>query len=243
MNVIFVTARYDGDGFDNFLAPSLSHIKAKCVNVSDKEGSSNRKTISQKYNAGIQIVKDQNMLNDSMIVFCKSSVNILDPIAIDKMRYIFTEKPNVGVIGVAGVRQINGNKEFYDMSNKPVNGLVYGDTSGDGKGNHIQFSKNGFYDDVIGVDDSMFVIRGDILTGESIKFENVSDSGYGLDISLSILESGYDAVVADILVLSRDQTNYGFELVNNIVSKYRNSYPLNSGMFTNNRTSVVDIEI
>lgn len=245
MNIVFITARYDGDEFESYLAPSINKINAKCVNVSDNENSTNVSSIANKYSAGVRIVDNQGLLQqNSIIIFVKGNVKIIDSVAIDKLTHIFTEKPNVGVVGISGIREINKDKDFYDLSNKPVNGIVYkGDTS-ESIGNHVKFSKQGYYDDVVGIDDCFFAVRGKLLFPDRITFESDSNSGMGTEVALKALDAGYDVASADILVYSNEHTNCSADVINSITERFCDkSFPITSKKFKKAKGSVVDIEL
>jgi len=227
MNIIFVTPRYEDDGFDTFLGPSLQMMPAKCINIADKPDTDEVKKISFKYNIGVELAKKQNLIDkDSIIVFCKSNVHIMDTLFKDKLSIIFKEMPNVGVVGVVGTKQLHKGASLYSIENQPVNGIIYARDVKNDKGEHIQYSKNGFYNEIVAIDDSIIAIRACLFIEDGIKFESNTDEGYGIEIAIKSILNGYDTVVADILVVSHQEHNHNYKTINKIVDGLGVSFPI-----------------
>jgi len=244
MEIIFITPRYDGDNFDSYLGASIQKIKTKCVNVADSKDSTHIKTISNKYNIGIDIIKQQNILTDStIVVFAKPNVHIIDPIFADKISMIFSDTHNVGVVGVAGVKELHTGRNLYSNDNTPLNGIIYTTDKENNKGEHVQYSKTGFYTDAVAVDDSIIAVRGSLLLNDDFSFEYDSSIGFGIELSIKAIKYGYDVAVADILVVSENKSNIDYEIIDNIVSLSESTYPVNVKTLGKNINSVIDIEL
>jgi len=244
MDNVFITPRMDNDDFDSYLGASLQSIKTKCVNISDSNDSTNIKSISQKYNVGVSIIKDKHLLTDSTIViFSKPNVYIADPLFIDKITMIFNDKPNIGVVGVVGVKELHSGRDLYSNDNTPLNGIVYTIDEDSNKGEHIQYSVNGFYDDVVAVDDSIFAVRGSLLLNDDFSFDYDSDIGYGIELSIKAINYGYDVAVADILVVSQTNTNISYDVIDDIIQLTNSKYPVNIKTLLKNINSIIDIEL
>jgi len=244
MESIVITARSKDDSFDRYLGASLNNINTKCINVADKPDTDKVKSIATKYNIGVSIAKNNDLLHkDTIVVFAKPCTHIIDNLAMDKISMIFDEKPNVGVIGVMGAKTLHSGKSLYEASNSPVNGIVYTMNEDDDKGEHVQYSKNGFYDNVVAVDDSVFAVRGSLLLDNDMTLESESDSGYGIEMSIKSNLNGYSVVVADILVLTEDRTTPSSDIIGGIVSNMNLHYPITSVSLGKNINSVVDIDI
>ena len=246
MENIFITARFDDDLFDSYLAKSLTKLKTRCVNVSDKEGCDEIKSISNKYNICVAILKEQNILkNDLIVLLTKSDTIIIDPIATEKIEHIFTEMPNVGVVGVMGVKELNSDAQLYHFNNKPVNGIIYSIDGEADNGEHVQYSQNGFYDDVVAIDDSIIAVRGELFVNNTISFDNDVNSGFGIEASIKAIKKGYGVVVADILVVSNDRNTPTFGDVDKIISNIDADaeYPISKEQFKINTDFIVDIDL
>ena len=244
MQNIFITARHEGDRFESYLGPSLNTIKTKCINVADMKDTSEEKTISIKYNLGVEIAKDKNIIDDNtIVVFAKSDVHIVDPLFSDKISMIFEDNPSVGIVGVLGVKEINSGRSIYDKDNHPVNGIIYTIDEAQDKGEHIQYSKNGYYDGIVGVDDSLFAIRGSILLDGKVSFDYSTNKGFGIEASIKTILAGYDSVVADILIVSKDDTHHNYKLVDDIVNGIGITFPVTVESLGKKFNSIVDIDI
>ena len=245
MNIVIITPRYDNDDFNTFLGPSLNKIPVKCINVADKTGSTSPKSISNKYNAGINIARDKGVINDdTILVFANNNVHILDSLFNEKLSMIFTDRPDVAVVGVVGTRQLNSGRSLYDKDNRPVNGIIYTSDIVNNKGEHIQYSKNGFYDNIVAIDDSIFAMRGSILLNNTNQlFDMDLNQGYGIEIALKSILDGHNIVVADILVVSKNKTDMEFKIIDNIATHVGLSYPINVQSLGKKINSIVDINI
>lgn len=244
MNFLFITPRTANDDFDNYLKTSLMNLKVKCAHIHDTDESKQINDISNKYNMSLSSVKKENIFKNTILVFCKPDIKILDEIIKEKLNYVFDCNPQVGLVGVLGIKEIHKNSRMYDVINNPKNGIIY-DTENSNKGEHVQYTKNGFFDNIIGVDDSFFAIRGDILEGNDIKFMSNLESGFGIDIALKINMLGFDAVVADLLILSKSDTDVPFEIIETIVNENNiTEYPISiNSLNIPYRSEIVDVEI
>lgn len=244
MDNIVITARHEGDGFETYLGPSLTKFNTKCINVADTTDSSKLKTISHKYREGIDLATRKSLLtNDTMVILAKSNVHIIDPLYVEKVSMIFESKPNVGVIGVLGVKEVHSGRSMYEKDNLPHNGIIYTVDIEADKGEQLQYSKSGFYDNIVGVDDSIIAIRGSLLIDGSITIESDTDEGFGIEISIKNILAGFDTVVADIMVVSETNTNHDHTVVDSIISLLNLSYPIKSSTLGEKVNSVVDIDI
>ena len=240
---IFITARFSDDGFDSFLGPSLQKIQTKCVNVSDSETSDGIKTISTKYNIGINIAKEQQLVsNETIVVFSKSDVHVLDPLVMDKLELIFNELPNMMVVGVVGVNELHRGRNLYNIDNKPVNSIIYKKVDSDTEGEHIKYSDQGFYTNVVGVDDSIIAVRGSFINS-GFMFTCDTNTGFGIDVAINATKQGYDVGVADILVVSKNTSDVDYNDIESVLDAIDVSLPVNIKNISNKGNSLVDVEI
>jgi len=240
VNTIVITARTDGDNFDTFLGASLQKVQTKCVNISDTDD--DIKPISSKYNVGLNIIKDNGLINDdTIIIFAKSDVYIIDDLFVDKLDLLFSTKPNLGLVGVVGVKTINENFNLLNDDNHPVNGIIYTDNDDPSKGVHTQFSDKGLYDDIIALTDEFLAVRGSIILNNEFSFTERLNTAFGVDISLSILKLGYNIASADILVVSDSDSDLEFDEFSSLLNEYK--YPVSSKDIISDISSVVNIEL
>ncbi len=245
MKTVFITPRHKDDGFDSFLGPSLTKIRTRCINVADKPDTDKVKPISHKYNVGVGIAKDKGLLdNDTIIIFAKSNIHIVDSLFIEKVSMIFEDSPNTAVVGVLGTKTLHSGRSLYNIDNRPVNGIIYSNADNIDKGEHIQYSKNGFYDDIVAIDDSIIAVRGSLLIdNDDLSFESECDEGYGIEIALKAIMNGYNAVVADILVVSKEKSELNFTIIDGVVKALGLKFPITAKSLGKTISSVVDIEL
>ena len=244
METLFITPRYDNDEFESYLGASINNIKTKCVNVADSKDSSELKSISMKYNIGIDIIKDKHLLNEStIVVLAKPNIHIIDPLFVDKISMIFTDTPNVGVVGVVGVKELHSGRDLYSIDNSPLNSIIYTIDKENDKGEHVQYSKSGFYDNVVAIDDSIIAIRGSMLLNNDFSFECDSSIGFGIEIAIKAIKYGYDVTVADILVVSSTHTNVSHDIVDDMVQLTNAKYPINIKTLGKHINSIIDIDL
>ena len=229
MNNVFITYRYDGDEFDNRLAPSLRDLKTKCVSVNSKTES---KYISDKIAVGIETARSNNLIDhNTVVVLCNPNIYVLDQLCVEKLEYIFTTQHNVGVVGIAGVKKLNSQKNMYDPDNNPVNGVFVGTQ-------HKKFSDVGYYTNVVGVDDTFIAIRGKFILNNNIAFKNIN-TGIGINIAFDAIKAGYDVVCADIDISILEHNDVHSTAINYLVNEYCLTYPVQYG----NIGISVDVEL
>lgn len=244
MRIIFVTARHDGDNFENMLAPSIQKIQTKCVNVSDNPNSvTDTKTVSDKYNVGIKTAIENNLVaDDSIIVLAKPNSSAADPNFVAKLYYVFDSRPDVGIVGIRGVSELNDGVCLYDPQNNPLNGLVYNITDIQ-NGQYIGENQKGFHTNVVAVDDSIIAIRGKVLLSMEKLFSISTDTGYGIEASINVLKLGYTVSVADIFAISSDNTDLSSEEISNITSQLEVKYPVSVDSLNIVKNFIIDVEL
>ena len=244
MDNIIITARYDGDKFDDMLGPSIKNIQTKCVNVSDKPDSvESDKTISTKYNVGIlTAIKNNLVSDDTIVILCKSNVSISDPIAIPKLEYVFSTKPEIGIIGVKGITKINEYVELYNIENNPLNGIVYNNIDPK-KGEYVGTNTKGFFTDIIAMDDSFIAIRGKVLHNIDKLFSISTNYGFGIEAVIKVLNTGYGSGIIDLFVISSEHTNINIESISDICDKLNLTLPLSIEDLNISKNFIVDVEL
>ena len=241
MEYIFITARFKNDLFDSMLAQSLEKLKAKCVNVFDRDGDSVL-SISKKYNIGIDVIKNKELVNNNtVVVFVKNNVSIIDGCIMDKIDYLFSNKINVGVVGVVGIKTINNNVKLYDNTNTPLNSIIYADSNNISKKEHFKYSNNGFYDNVVAIDDSIIAMRGGMIIDNDFRFDLDTMFGFGIEATVKAIQYGYDTVCADMMVATNDDTNISFSYIDDVVSKLNLTYPVSYDTIKTNNNFIIDV--
>tara|TARA_Y100000310_G_C20704121_1_gene833216 strand:+ start:9300 stop:10073 length:774 start_codon:yes stop_codon:yes gene_type:complete len=207
MIIHLVVAKDNEQTFNSHLVPSAKRFNVNCFQVGDKpdaNGNIVKKSIGEKYNIMIGMLNQQNIINDdTIVVFVHEDINILDNLFIEKLNTLFTEKPEIGMMGVVGVEQIQEGGWWLDEENKPVGHMVKGvDGENITKGEHATFGGVGYYDNIAAVDGSLIAIRASLLKDITFDTDTLkSDRNmYAMDIGMQILQKGYRLCVADILV-------------------------------------------
>lgn len=258
MEIIFIVARENEEIYNNLVAQSLNKLKHQCLQIGDKpnsEGKIIKKSITEKYNISLSVLKDQKLATDDKIfIYCHEDVNILDNLFIEKVNMVFEEKPEIGILGVVGVENITEHGWLYDKDNKPKGHLILKTDKGKfGQGNHKTIGNVGYYDNVIAIDNCIFAIRGTLIKDDIIQFdiENFSKDRnmYAMDICMQCLKGGYKVAVADILVFHNSLRNMTVsdewieskKIFNN---KYKDlKFPININSFKIDKSEVMSIEI
>lgn len=227
MDIIVITDRYDDDKFGMMLEPSLKQLNVKCVNVHNTPNADDpSKKISNKYNVGIITAIQNNLIfEDTIVILCKSNVSIADPMTTEKLKHIFTTQPNVGMVGVKGVKTLNPVVDMYHTDNTPLNGLVY-NVKDANTGEYLGTDKKGYFIDVISVDDSIMCIRGSILKKHNKLFDIDLDRGFGIEATVKILKAGYHVAVIDMFVISNEYTDVDGEMIYHICDKLNLTFPV-----------------
>ena len=92
MEFIFICGIYndtEDDSFQSYFSPSVKNLNTKCIHITDKADKP-LKSISSKYNVGIDVAKGQNMLtSETIAIFSKSNVNITDDKILEKLEMVF----------------------------------------------------------------------------------------------------------------------------------------------------------
>jgi len=194
----------DEHKFKMFTEPSMQKIGAQLLQVFDKN-SSKPENIFKKYNSGIEAVSQNGGLNDDDIIcFIHSDVGIVDNLFREKVELVFSEKPEVAILGIAGAIELTERGGFWMNTPDKMRGhLIQGkDGGGQGDGFHLQKGAIGYFDDLVCVDGCIMITKGKFIK-EGLRFDDITYTGndfYDYDISLRALELGYSVACADILI-------------------------------------------
>lgn len=244
MNTIVITNRFDGDKFDSMLGVSLQNMTVKCINVSHNPNSDievNR--LSNQYVVGLKTALQNDLiLDDSIVIFCKSNVNIADPHAIAKLEHVFNTNIDVGVIGVRGVGVLNKSVNLYHSDNNPSNGIVY-NVDDLMTGTYQGENKKGFFTNVVSVDDSLIAVRGSVLKSVDNVFTVNTDTGFGIDISVRTLRYGYLVATIDMFIISNEYTDVTSDTIEYVCGELGLDLPISCETFKVDKNFIVDVEL
>lgn len=257
MIINLVVAKDNDEIFNTHFVPSVKRFNVQCFQIGDKpdeNGNIIKKSITEKYHIMTKMLLDNNVLNDdSVIVFVHEDVNIFDNHFIDKINMIFSEKPDVGVLGVIGTKKISKEGWWLDENNIPVGHIIQGiDGKNITEGEHKCFGTVGYIDDCVSVEGCVFAVRGSLLKSDiNFDIENfkIDRDLYAMDISLQALLKGYKVAVADILVYHRSNrvnqisdTWKNSKIIFN--NKYKNlNFPIESKNIITKRNEIMEVEI
>jgi len=206
----------DEQKFKMFTEPSMKKIGAQVLQVFDKDLNA-PENIFKKYSAGIEALFQAGLDDNDIIVFLHSDLGIIDDLFREKVELIFSEKPDVALIGVAGSTEIASNGGWWmneplvvDKDNNRTGSLVghliqgKGGIDGGkpGDGYHLQKGPVGYFDNVVAIDGCILITKGKFIK-EGLKFDidtYNSNDFYDLDLCMSVREMGYSVCVADIMV-------------------------------------------
>lgn len=215
MNFKFIIPRSNDDEqkFKSFVEPSLGKIGAHALQVFDND-KNNPENIFKKYNAGINSLHQSGVADDDVVVFMHSDTAILDNLFRQKVELLYNEKPDTGLIGIAGATEITERGGWWmneplrvDENNNTVGSLVghliQSKSNGKmGDGFHLQKGAIGYFDNLVAIDGCFMITWGKIIK-QGLRFDEVtynSNHFYDLDICMQVLEMGYKIACADILI-------------------------------------------
>ncbi len=225
------------DKFETYLKPSLEKLKNKLyftvIYNSDVEQNN---SIFSKYNLGVQL---SSYKDDDIIVFCHADIKIHDPHFIEKIELVFSERQDIGLLGVIGTTSYNGSGWWICDPTLHRGSIIQGKPGTDGKETFLLEKKIGFFDDMVVVDGCFFCVRGKV--AKAIKFNEEAFKGsyhfYDVDYCISVLEAGWKIAVADISVehASPGPLNESWEkardISNGILAKKGYSLPITTNSF------------
>jgi len=257
MNINFVVARENDNTFNSYFVPSARRFAIPCFQIGDKadnNGNIVKKSINEKYHTICKMLIDNNVVNDdSVIVFIHEDINILDNHFIEKVDTVFSEKPDVGILGVAGVKQISKEGWWFNEENKPVGHMVEGvDGKNIADGKHNIYGTVGYIDDCAAVEGCVLAVRGSLIKSGLIfdidTYKNDRDI-YAMDICVQSLLKGYKVAVADILVYHKSNRTKNISESWNISKqifndKYKDiQFPIKPENIIKKRDEIMEVEI
>lgn len=228
--IYFIVAKHNEDVLNNYLIPSVQKIQSELYLI---EGSDN---IYQKYNTGIQWLKDKELKNNDIVCFIHEDVKILDPEFQRKIEYLFTNKPEVGACGVIGTRELLENGSWWINDQKKLLGhIIQENQENNDQTYHLIKGGIGYSDEMVVVDGLMIAIRGSLIN-KGLKFDESYESFHLYDVTIcsQVLEMGYKVACVDILLqhkspgigfLTKDWIDMRDKFVEKIKSKGYN-FPL-----------------
>jgi len=208
VDIKIVVARENDNTFNTFFVPSAKRFSIPTFQIGDKpdpNGNIIKKPIIEKYDMMVRMMNENDQINDnSIIVFIHEDVNVLDNHFIDKINTVFSEKPEIGVLGVKGVKQISKEGWWFDEKNKPVGHIIEGiDGKNITEGKHTVYGTVGYIDDVTAVEGCLLAVRSSIFKSDvafDTKTYKYDRDMYAMDLCVQALLKGYKVCVADILI-------------------------------------------
>ena len=208
MKIIFVVGRNSDKTFGTFFAPSAQRFGVECFQIGDspdKDGNVVNKSINEKYNGMTHILLQNNKIDDeTIVVYSHEDINITDNLFDWKLIKTFERHPDVGIVGVAGVKQISKDGWWFDEKNERI-GQIFEGVDGENitKGQHVIFGPVGYYDNIAAVKGCVFAVRGSLLKdGLNFDIESFKNDRnmYAMDLCVQTLLKGYKVAVADVLI-------------------------------------------
>lgn len=202
-NFKVIVPRVDDNKFKTMLEPSLKRIGVNALQVFDKDQNI-QESIFKKMNAGIQAAVENDLTDDDVVIFAHEDVSFVDQLFKEKIELLFSEKPDVRLLGVTGSTEITERGGWWmNAPNKLRGGLLQGKNNGSmNEAFHLIKGPIGYFDDVVAVDGCMMITKGDILR-RGLRFDEATYEGndfYDLDMCFQVLDQGYKIAVADILI-------------------------------------------
>ena len=250
MNIVTICPISRKDVYESHINPCLQRFKMVVVNVNDEKEPFD--SVSKKFSLGTTFALNNNMIKpDDIVLYVHEDVMLLDNLVKEKLEKIFADKPDVGMVGVEGIKTLG--ERF--PSNFDYGHYVQGNQNGVGQGNHVvNKSGIGYFTDMSAVSNYFFAIRGSLILDGVLPMVNNEVNGrdvYAIDLGMQVMLKGYQIVVADILVFHasmryRSSIIVGVQDVySNLVSKYVDmgvTFPVN-GRVIRKASDVIHIEL
>jgi hypothetical protein len=257
MDILGICVKESNDEREDLLAQSIKRFKIKCIQIrnNNETGTEIKKSINEKYAIAVKVLNDQNQIkDDTIILFCHDDINILDNFFLEKIKYVFEQKSEIGVVGVIGTEEIHKDSFWLDDKNKYHGHMILNEKhEKTGKGEHSIFGDIGFFTDIVNIDNSFFAVRGSLL--------NKNDFDFGLDVMMNdnyfyasnvciqSLLKGFKVAVADILIYhnSDSKPNVGVEYMEcrrKFFEKYSDiEFPITINSFDIDKSEVMEISL
>jgi hypothetical protein len=256
MEILFVCNKENDEIYNNFLVPSINRFKFKCLQIGDKENPENtKKSLTEKYNIVCNIIKEKNLLTkNDVVIFCHEDVNILDNFFNEKIKMIFEQKPEVGIVGIVGTEIVDTSGFWMEDDKFPRGHIVMGENVNDpGKGKHEVFGTIGYYDDIVNVDNCFFAVRYSLFEQMSFDTNTLIDDNYfyAADICMQCLKLGFKIAVSDIMIFhnsdgikSKEENEEYKKSKDLFFEKYNKfEYPISINNFEFDNSEILNIEI
>lgn len=245
--VQFIVAHNDDKVFSEYLMPWLQKWNLTCSMVSDSVKGVTE-TIFQKYNAGIKCQIDNGLKDDDVVAFCHEDVKLIDPNLIPKIELAFSEKSDLGLLGVVGATELSESGAWWHNKPENLRGHIIqenGKTAG-----HLIKGAVGYFDDLVVIDGLCFFVRGSLLIN-GLRFDEryVGYDFYDIDTCLTVLEKGFKVGVADILVQHRSVGDVSGKASwtqnkDTMIAKWKEkgmTFPLTQKQFLNDNIKTVEV--
>jgi len=198
-----VVPRHNDQKFKAFTEPSMKKISGQLVQVFD-QNKDVPENIFKKYNGGIEVMMNNGLADDDIVIFMHEDIGIVDNLFRDKVEFLFSEKKDVAVLGIAGATELTDRGGWWMTTPDKMRGhLLQGkDGGGQGEGFHLQKGAIGYFDDLVCVDGCIMITQGKFLK-EGLAFDDKtydSNDFYDIDFCFRAIEMGYKVAVADMLI-------------------------------------------
>lgn len=202
-NIKCIIPRHDDNKFNTLAAPSMKNVGMQVLQVFDQKKDV-PENIFKKYNGGIEALMNAGIADDDIVVFMHEDVGLVDGLFKEKLEFLFAEKPDVAVLGIAGATELTERGGWWMTTPDKMRGHLLQGKEGQtiGQGHHLQKGAIGFFDEVVCVDGCILITRGKFLK-EGLAFDDKtydSNDFYDIDFCFRAMEMGYKVAVADILI-------------------------------------------
>jgi hypothetical protein len=223
------------------------------VNINDEKEPFD--PVVKKMSLGVSFALTNNMVKaNDIVLFAHEDVMILDNLFIEKLELVFSEKPEIGMVGVEGVSVLSENYQVGYNSGHYVQGNPM---SNIGDGSHIANAMGiGFFPGMSSVSHYIFAVRGSLIIDgvlpDMVTIPN-DKTLYAIDMSMQVMQRGYEVAVIDALVYhksTRMRNINEIESASNdyalLVDKYKKlgvEFPIIGKISSSNKADVIRIEL
>jgi len=197
-----IVPRVPGDDvlFDSIVYANVKNIstQTEIINITDDYPN---ETIHSKYFKALINLKENDLKDDDVLIFCHNDCGIIDPLFKEKVDRFF-ETTDVALLGFVGSSKMKEDLCWWNSEPQYLRGHLMQGNKDDNNATHLIKGAIGFYNDLIMIDGFCFVTLGKYFKNFPINFDNSYKGNhfYDMDLCRQFMFQDLKIGVADILM-------------------------------------------